>query len=181
MHRPPAHHAMPLMNPSASRPRAAHLPSTYQRQSPHRYLCRDQPPRSGASRALTCGDAKLSSTLPKIAGVLHFLEDSEDTWAMVNFLKDQAAPGSYVVISHVTDDHVSADAAQRARQVYQGASAPGVPRTWGYIARFFGGLDLVPPGLTTVSRWRPDHLGPPAGPALFYAGIGCKTSPGRPR
>jgi S-adenosyl methyltransferase len=116
-----------------------------------------------------------------LVAVLHFLEDSDDPWAVVDVLKDQIAPGSYVVISHVTDDHIPAGAAQRARQVYQGASAPGVPRTWGHIARFFGGLELVPPGLTAVSRWRPGHLGPPPGPALVYAGIGCKTSPGRPR
>jgi len=116
-----------------------------------------------------------------LVAVLHFLEDSHDPWAIVNVLKDQIAPGSYVVISHVTDDHIPAGAAQRARQAYHGASAPGVPRTWGHIARFFGGLELVSPGLTTVSRWRPGHLGPPPGPALFYAGIGGKTSPGRPR
>jgi hypothetical protein len=116
-----------------------------------------------------------------LVAVLHFLEDSEDPWAIVDFLKDQIAPGSYVVISHVTDDHIPSDAAQQARQAYQGASAPGVPRTWGHIARFFGGLEPVPPGLTAVSRWRPDHLGPPPGPALFYAGVGRKTAPGRPR
>jgi hypothetical protein len=133
------------------------------------------------SGVMTCPDARARSTLSEIAGVLHFLEDSQDPWAVVNVLKDQIAPGSYVAISHVTDDHIPAGAAQQARRAYQGASAPGVPRTWGHIARFFGGLDLVPPGLVSVSRWRPDHLGPPLGPALLYAGIGCKTSPGRPR
>jgi hypothetical protein len=116
-----------------------------------------------------------------LVAVLHFLEDSEDPWAIVNFLKDQIAPGSYVAISHVTDDHIPAGAAQQARQAYQGASAPGVPRTWGHIARFFGGLDLVSPGLVKVSAWRPGRIGVPPGPALFYAGIGRKTRPGRPR
>ncbi len=81
------------------------------------------------SGVLTCGDAKLSSASSKIASVLHFLEDSEDPWAIVNFLKDQIAPGSYVAISHVSDGHIPAGAAQQARLAYQGASAPGVPRT----------------------------------------------------
>ena len=116
-----------------------------------------------------------------LVAVLHFLEDSDDPWAIVNVLKDQIAPGSYVAVSHVTDDHVPPGAAQRARQAYQGASAPGVPRTWGHIARLFGGLELVPPGLVKVSAWRPGRIGAPPGPALFYAGIGRKTSPGRPR
>jgi S-adenosyl methyltransferase len=116
-----------------------------------------------------------------LVAVLHFLKDSEDPWAIVSFLKDQIAPGSYVVISHVTDDHIPPDAAQQARRAYQGASSPGVPRTWGHIARFFSGLELVTPGLTTMSRWQPDHLGSPPGPGLFYAGVGRKTAPGRPR
>jgi SAM-dependent methyltransferase len=116
-----------------------------------------------------------------LVAVLHFLDDGDDPWAIVNVLKDQIAPGSYLVLSHVTDDHVSDAAAQRARQAYQGASAPGVPRTWGHIARFFGGLEMVSPGLVNVSGWRPDHLGLVGSPVLLYAGIGRKTSPGQPR
>jgi hypothetical protein len=139
-------------------------------------------PRALLAQANTCHLIDLAEPIAiLLVAVLHFLDDSADPWAIVSFLKDQIAPGSYVVISHVTDDHVSADAAQQARQAYQSASAPGVPRTWGHIARFFGGLELVSPGLVNVSRWRPDHLGPPPGPALFYAGVGRKTPPGRPR
>jgi hypothetical protein len=32
------------------------------------------------------------------------------------------------------------------------------------IARFFDGLDLLPPGVVSCSRWRPDSTGP-TGPA----------------
>jgi hypothetical protein len=116
-----------------------------------------------------------------LVAVLHFVEDREDPWAIVNWLKDQMAPGSYLVISHVTADHIPPAAAARARDVYASASAPGVTRTHEQVARFFGGLAMVPPGLVDVSAWRPAHLGPAAGPGLFYAGIGAKISPGRPR
>jgi hypothetical protein len=116
-----------------------------------------------------------------LLAVLHFLDDDEDPWAIVNFFKDQMAPGSFLVISHVTADHLPPDAARRAREAYTGASAPGVARTREQIARFFGGLDMTSPGLVNVSRWRPGHLGPACGPAVFYAGIGRKTTPGRPR
>jgi S-adenosyl methyltransferase len=115
-----------------------------------------------------------------LVAVLHFI-DHEDPWAVVNCYKDLMAPGSYLVISHVTADHLPADAARKARAVYAGASAPGVARSREQVARFFGGLDMLEPGLVDVSRWRPDVIGTPAGPALFYAGIGRKTSPGRPR
>ena len=116
-----------------------------------------------------------------LVAVLHFLEDHEDPWSVVNVLKDQVAPGSYFVISHVTADHLPPAAAQGAREAYAGASAPGVARTREQIARFFGGLDIASPGLVDVSGWRPGHLGPPPGPAVFYAGIGRKSAPGRPR
>jgi hypothetical protein len=116
-----------------------------------------------------------------LVAVLHFLEDHEDPWAVVNCYKDMMAPGSYLVISHVTADHLSGDAARQAQDVYAGASAPGVARRRDQIAAFFAGLDMVTPGLVTVSAWRPDHIGAPPGPALFYAGIGRKSAPGRPR
>ncbi len=117
-----------------------------------------------------------------LVAVLHFVEDREDPWAIVNYLKDQVAPGSYLVISHVTADHIPARAAGQARAAYHGASAPAVPRSHRDIARFFAGLDMTEPGLVSVSDWRPAHLGPTAAnPALFYAGIGRKSRPGRPR
>jgi hypothetical protein len=116
-----------------------------------------------------------------LVAILHFVEDSEDPWAIVGRLKDQMAPGSYLVISHVTADHIPPQAAQQARDAYADASAPGVPRTRAQIARFFGGLDMVAPGLVNLSGWRPADSGPAPGPALFYAGVGRKTSPGRPR
>jgi hypothetical protein len=116
-----------------------------------------------------------------LVGVLHFVEDREDPWAVVNCYKDMMAPGSFLVISHVTADHLSPGAARQAQAVYDGASAPGVPRTREQVAGFFAGLDLVAPGMVNVSAWRPGHIGPPPGPALFYAGIGRKSEPGRPR
>jgi hypothetical protein len=101
--------------------------------------------------------------------------------SVVNCYKDLMAPGSYLVISHVTADYLSEDAARQGRAAYDGASAPGVDRTQEQIAGFFAGLGMVPPGLVDVSEWRPDVIGAPSGPAVFYAGIGCKTRPGRSR
>jgi hypothetical protein len=114
-----------------------------------------------------------------LVAVLHFIEDSEDPWAIVNWFKDHMASGSYLVISHVTADHIAPAAAAQARAVYDGASAPGVARNRGQIARFFEGLEMVAPGLVDVSSWRPAYLGPAADdPVLFYAGIGSKSKPG---
>jgi hypothetical protein len=116
-----------------------------------------------------------------LVAVLHFLDDDEDPWGIVNVFKDQVAPGSFLVISHVTADHLLPEAARRAGEAYVGASAPGVARTREQVGQFLGGLDTVSPGLVNVSEWRPGHRGAVCGPAVFYAGIGRKRAPGQPR
>ena len=112
-----------------------------------------------------------------LVAVLHFLSDSDDPWALVERIKRKLAPGSYVVISHVTGDEMPAESARAAAEVYQGASAPGVARSREEIARFFTGLDLVEPGLVEVSAWRPPPLDHRPRPAVLYAGIGRKPCP----
>ena len=115
-----------------------------------------------------------------LVAVLHFLPDSDDPWALVERIKRQLAPGSYVVISHVTGDGIPAEAARAAAKVYEKASAPGVARSRAEIARFFTGLELVEPGLVEVSAWRPPPLDQRPRPTLFYAGVGRKPLPGSP-
>jgi S-adenosyl methyltransferase len=112
-----------------------------------------------------------------LVAVLHFITEAEQPRDAVRLLVSRLAPGSFVVVSHVTADHLTAGAAARATAVYDSASAPGVTRTRDDIRRFFDGLDLVPPGLTDAATWRPGPaLGPgstgaPGRPVLFYAGV----------
>jgi hypothetical protein len=112
-----------------------------------------------------------------LVAVLHFLSHSDDPWALVERIKRKLAPGSYVVISHVTRDEIPAESVRAAAEVYEGASAPGLARSREEIARFFTGLDLVEPGLVEVSAWRPPPLDHRPRPALFYAGVGRKPVP----
>lgn len=115
-----------------------------------------------------------------LVAVLHFIDDREDPWAIVNCYKDAMAPGSYLVISHFTADHLSADAARQAQAAYADASAPGVARSREQVARFFDGLSMVSPGLLDVGGWRPGVIDAPLRPTVVYGGIGRKTRPGRP-
>ena len=64
-----------------------------------------------------------------LVAVLHFLPDTDDPWELVERIKRKLAPGSYVVISHVTRDEIPAESARAAAEVYASASAPGVART----------------------------------------------------
>jgi hypothetical protein len=116
-----------------------------------------------------------------LVAVLDSIEDHEDPWAIVNCYKDSMAPGSYLVISHITADPLSAGADRPAKVACASASAPCPARSREHVARFFGGLEMVSPGLVDVAGWRPDVMGVPLRPTVFYGGIGCKTRPGRPR
>ena len=112
-----------------------------------------------------------------LVAVLHFLPDADEPWALVDQIKQQVAPGSYLAISHVTSDGIPPESARAAAEVYAGASAPGVARSREDIARFFTGLDLVEPELVEVSAWRAPPLDRRPRPALFYAGVGRKPAP----
>jgi S-adenosyl methyltransferase len=110
-----------------------------------------------------------------LVAILHFIEDHEDPWAVVNCYKDMMAPGSYLVISHVTPDDVTPDAGRKAQEVYANATAQAHPRTRDAVTRFFDGLELAGPGVVSVSAWRPESLvAQPDGRTLLYAGVARK-------
>ena len=60
-----------------------------------------------------------------MVAVLHFLEDRENPWAAVDAFKDRMAPGSYLVLSHVTGDDTPADLVRQASEVYLMRPRPG--------------------------------------------------------
>jgi hypothetical protein len=115
-----------------------------------------------------------------LVAVLHFLADDEHPREVVREITAALEPGSYLALSHVTADHVTASAAATAQGVYAGASAPVTARTRAEITRFFDGLTLVEPGVTDVSAWRTEiPSAPPRGqapppPAYIYGGIAVK-------
>jgi hypothetical protein len=114
-----------------------------------------------------------------LVAVLHFVPDDQHPWSTVRCLTEHLAPGSYLVISHVTGDEITPGAVHRAREVYAGTLVPGVARSHTEIARFFDGTSLVSPGLVDVSRWRTTPRAIDR-PVLCYAGIGRKPYPAVP-
>ena len=109
-----------------------------------------------------------------MVAVLHFLEDCQNPWRAVDAFKAQMAPGSYLVLSHVTGDDTPAEVIRQAAEIYQHASAPGMARSRAQIARFFDGLDMVSPGLVDPAAWRRPRLEGKSRPVLFYAGAARK-------
>lgn len=108
-----------------------------------------------------------------LVAVLHFIPD-EEAYKAVSFLKDSMAPGSYLVVSHGTSDNLGHDAVAEMQQVYGEANAPAAPRIEDGIARFFDGLQMVPPGLRDVAAWRAGPQPGQPGRVLFLGGIGRK-------
>jgi SAM-dependent methyltransferase len=104
--------------------------------------------------------------------VLHCIEDCDDAVAIAARYLSALAPGSYLVLSHSTDEF----APERTHQASAEAARRGatwVPRAKGDILRMFNGRDLVDPGLVLVSRWRPDRDVPAriADRAWSYGGV----------
>ena len=89
--------------------------------------------------------------------VLHCLWDHEDPWGVVRQFRDAVPAGSYLTLSHMTDE-AHPEAAEGLFRVSQDLhwNTPLISRDRTSIARFFEGFTLVDPGLVAPARWRPD-------------------------
>lgn len=112
-----------------------------------------------------------------LIAVLPFIEDDEGPHRSVDALKAAMPAGSYLVLTHITDDEISAEASLRAQGVYQAATARVRPRSRLAVERFFEGLQVVEPGVVDTSQWRPEWALPHPGRILNYAGVARKPLP----
>lgn len=80
-----------------------------------------------------------------MTAVLMFVSDSSDPWSLVARYMDALPSGSYLSLSHITDDRKPPLAVERFRAVFDKASEHMHFRSRDDIARFFDGLELVPP------------------------------------
>jgi hypothetical protein len=108
-----------------------------------------------------------------LVAVLHFVGDEGRPWEAVKAITDRLAPGSYLVVSHVTGDELPEEAIDRAREIYAETFVPGTVRRRSEILRFFTGTSLIDPGLVDVAHWKPDRPVRDR-PTVFWAGVGRK-------
>jgi S-adenosyl methyltransferase len=110
-----------------------------------------------------------------LLGILHLIQDSEHPDQIVATLMDALPPGSYLVISHPASD-IHPGQAEAQRRYNERVSTPQTLRTRDEVARFFTGLDLVPPGLVYVHTWRPGAADTaPVDAASAYGGVARKN------
>lgn len=114
--------------------------------------------------------------------MLHWVPDEDDPAGLMARYRRPLAPGSYLAITHVTDDNQddrlteASDAIERSRSRDQ-VTFRSRPR----IAAMLGDFELVDPGVVGCAMWRP---GGPADIAdvadmntLVYAAVGRKSGP----
>jgi SAM-dependent methyltransferase len=89
--------------------------------------------------------------------VLHCLWDKEDPWGVVRQFRDAVAPGSYLALTHMTDE-AHPEAAEGLFRMTQDLhwNTPLISRSRADITRFFDGFTLVEPGLVRPVQWRPE-------------------------
>ncbi len=113
-----------------------------------------------------------------LVAIMHFLAEEEDPAGIVATLWDALSPDSYLALSHGTADFHPPGVAGEAATTYENATAPLVLRTLEQVCAFFGGFELMEPGLVQAPLWRPDGK-PPRPKDLaklgIYAGVGRKA------
>jgi len=91
-----------------------------------------------------------------LSGVLGHVVDIGEARSIVRGLMDALPSGSYLSLNDGTSV-VGGDQVEQATQDYNESGAlPYIQRTPEEIASFFDGLELVPPGVVSCPRWRPD-------------------------
>ena len=80
-----------------------------------------------------------------MTAVLMFVADEDDPWSLVARYVAAMRSGSYMSLSHLTDDAKPPLAVDGFRRVFDRATEQMHFRSKVQIARFFEGLDLVPP------------------------------------
>jgi hypothetical protein len=113
-----------------------------------------------------------------LSAVLHFIADAEDPWRITSTLRDALAPGSYLVLGHVTDEGNRAVSDAVAKVYRRSVATGGGRRSRAQIRQFFDGFELVDPGLVFIPEWRPESPEDvPSDPSKFWLLVGVGRKP----
>jgi len=100
-----------------------------------------------------------------MTGVMMFVADSSDPWGLVSRYVRAMRSDSYLSLSHLTDDAKPPAAVEAFRRVFDAATEHLYFRSKDGVARFFDGLEIVPPyaeaepELTYSGLWGAEDVG----------------------
>jgi hypothetical protein len=93
-------------------------------------------------------------------GILHLISDEDDPGWIMSQLRDTMAPGSILVLTHMTaDGNDRADVADLLELAVRMRETM-VMRPREQILAFFNGLEFLDPGLVHAADWRPQMPSP---------------------
>jgi hypothetical protein len=108
-----------------------------------------------------------------LLAVLQFTLPADDPYGLVGRLLAALPSGSYLVISHPTDDF-NPNKGESMRVYNERSVETAVVRDETETARFFDGLELLEPGLVPVAKWRPDSRAAAGQPSSMWCGVARK-------
>jgi SAM-dependent methyltransferase len=107
-----------------------------------------------------------------LVAVMHCIPDEDDPERIVRTLKDAVPSGSYLVLSHPTNDYTQqmTEVAARMNRLMPNKVTY---RSYEQVARYFDGWELLEPGIVPTAEWRP-HDGGTHEPKAMWAGVARK-------
>jgi trans-aconitate methyltransferase len=105
--------------------------------------------------------------------VLQFIPAGEDPYALVSGLMDALPSGSFLVVSHPTDDF-NPNRGESIQRYNERSADQATLRGQEETARFFDGLELIEPGVVAVAAWRPDDDLAARRPSSMWCAVGRK-------
>jgi O-methyltransferase involved in polyketide biosynthesis len=109
-----------------------------------------------------------------LLSVLHFVTDEQDPAGIIRSVMEPLAPGSYLALGHHTAD-IFPELEEFARYLSrQNPDYTATLRSRDQVTGYFDGLELVPPGVVQISRWRPDSAYDSDLPAALWGGVARK-------
>lgn len=111
-----------------------------------------------------------------MVAVLHFVGDQDAPAEAIATFREALAPGSYLTISHATQELHPPELTDFHRGLYRQTATPMTMRTRVEVEALFAGFDLVEPGVVLSEHWHPDTDEVVESPERFpiWAGVGRK-------
>jgi hypothetical protein len=110
-----------------------------------------------------------------LIAILHAVEDADDPYEIVATLVEAVPPGSYLVMSHVASDIDAEQIAEATARLNQQSHQRFTLRNHAQVTRFFGGLELLAPGVVRVEEWRPVSDLEQQNRSAMWGGVGRKA------
>jgi hypothetical protein len=109
-----------------------------------------------------------------LMGILGHITDDDQAYAIVRRLLEALPAGSYLVIYDDTNVIYPEAMDEMIRQWNASGENPRVNRTPTTLGAFFDGLELLEPGVVSVTRWRPDPTHAPVSEVDDFCAVGRK-------